>query len=181
MENLPKKVRSKKLSTRVDLTAMVSISFLLIIFFMLVGELSKPKAMEYDTAQNRGCCDCPPRHYEENRSITVMLGENNKLIYYMGILSSPIISPKEIKYGKDGIRQELLKRNKSTLEYSAALGKPGRGIIVKNGPIVIIKPSEKCNYKNLVDILDEMRIAEIKTYVIENEFTPEESKLLASK
>jgi len=174
MENLPKKVRSKKLSIRVDLTAMVSISFLLIIFFMLVGELSKPKAMEYDTAQNRGCCDCPPRHYEENRSITVMLGENNKLIYYMGILSSPIISPKEIKYGKDGIRQELLKRNKSTLEYSAALGKPGRGIIV------IIKPTKKCNFKNLVDILDEMAIANISTYAIIPEFTPEESKLLAS-
>ena len=175
MENLPKKVRSKKLSTRVDLTAMVSISFLLIIFFMVVGELSKPKAMEYDTGQDRGCCDCPPRHYGEDRSITVMLGENNKLIYYMGILSSPIIYPKEIKYGKDGIRQELLKRNKSMLEYSANLGKPGRGITV------IIKPSKKCNFKNLVDILDEMAIANIGTYAIVPEFTPEESNLLASK
>jgi biopolymer transport protein ExbD len=43
MQNLPKKVRSKKLNARVDLTAMVSISFLLIIFFMVVGELAKPK------------------------------------------------------------------------------------------------------------------------------------------
>ena len=175
MENLPKKVRSKKLNTRVDLTAMVSISFLLIIFFMLVGELSKPKAMEYDMGRDRGCCDCPPPHYGENRSITVMLGENNKLIYYVGILSSPIISPKEIKYGKEGIRQELLKRNRSVLEYSAALGKPRRGINV------IIKPSKKSNFKNLVDILDEMEIAKIDTYAIVPEFTPEESKLLASK
>lgn len=176
MQNLPKKVRSKKLSSRVDLTAMVSVSFLLIIFFMLVGELSKPKVMEYYNAEDRrGCCECPPPHHGENRSITIVLGENDKLVYYMGILSSSIVSPKKIKYGKDGIRQELLKRNKSMLEYSAALGKPGKGITV------IIKPSKKSNFKNLVEILDEMAIAKIDTYAIVNEFTPEETKLLASK
>ncbi|WP_291145724.1 ExbD/TolR family protein [Flavobacterium sp. UBA7680] len=176
MQNLPKKVRSKKLNSRVDLTAMVSVSFLLIIFFMLVGELSKPKAISLGLPdRDRACCDCPPPHYGENRSITVMLGENNKLIYYMGLLSSPIVSPKEIKYGKEGIRQELLKRNKSMLEYSAALRKPGRGITV------IIKPSKKSNFKNLIDILDEMAIANIKTYAIIPEFTPQESELLASK
>ncbi|MBF4516049.1 biopolymer transporter ExbD [Flavobacterium sp. ANB] len=173
MQNLPKKVRSKKLSTKVDLTAMVSVSFLLIIFFMVVGELSKPKVM--DLSIRNDCCDCPVPHYGENRSITIMLGENNKLIYYMGILGSPIISPKEIKYGKEGIRQELLKRNKSMLEYSAALGKPGRGITV------IIKPTKKCNFKNLVDILDEVKIANIHSYAIVPEFSPEETKLLASK
>ncbi|OMQ09175.1 biopolymer transporter ExbD [[Flexibacter] sp. ATCC 35103] len=174
MENLPKKVRSKKLNTRVDLTAMVSVSFLLIIFFMVTIELAKPKLIEYDSGQDRGCCDCQPRHYGENRSITVMLGENNKLIYYIGLLSSPIVSPKEIKYGKEGIRRELLKRKNNLLGYSSKNRKP-------ESLIVIIKPSKKSNYKNLVDILDEMAIAEIGTYAIVPEFTPEESKLLASK
>jgi len=49
-----------------------------------------------------------------------------------------------------------------------------------NGPIVIIKPSKKSNFKNLVDILDEIAIAKIEAYVIVNDFTPEESKLLTS-
>ncbi|WP_343694227.1 biopolymer transporter ExbD [Flavobacterium sp.] len=172
MKNLPKKVRSRKLNSRVDLTAMVSVSFLLIIFFMLVGELSKPKAMDlslpYDhTCGWRGGCG-------ENRSVTILLGENNQLVSYTGLLEVPIVPPKEMQYGKDGIRQELLKRNKSMLEYSAQLGKPGRGITV------IIKPSKKSNFKNLVDILDEMAIAKIDTYAIIPEFTPEETKLLAS-
>lgn len=61
------------------------------------------------------------------------------------------------------------------LEYSTTIGKP------KNGPIVIIKPSKKSNYGNLVDILDEMTIAKIDTYAIINDFTSEELKLLASK
>ncbi|MBE8724818.1 ExbD/TolR family protein [Flavobacterium hungaricum] len=173
MANFPQKVRSRKLNSKVDLTAMVSVSFLLIIFFMVVGELSKPKILSLDSPDH-GCCDCPPRHYGENRSLTVMLDNNNKIVYYMGILSSPIISPKEIKYGKEGIRQELLKNNKSYLEYSEALGKPGRGITV------IIKPTKKSNYGNLVDILDEMKITGITSYAIVPEFTPEETKLLAS-
>ena len=174
MENLPKKIRSKKLSTRVDLTAMVSVSFLLIIFFMVTVELAKPKMIDFGFPDD-GCCDCPPSNYDgENRSITVMLGENNKLIYYMGLLSSPIISPKEIKYGKDGIRKELLKRKNSLFKYSSQNAKP-------ESLTVIIKPGKKSNYGNLVDILDEMKISGINSYAIVDDFTPEETKLLASK
>ena len=47
--------------------------------------------------------------------------------------------------------------------------------------IVIIKPSKKCNYRNVVDILDEMAIVDVPTYAIVNEFTPEETKLLEGK
>jgi len=173
MQNLPKKVRSKKLSTRVDLTAMVSVSFLLIIFFMVTIELAKPKVVDLSLPDNRTIVCGPITLEGENRSITVMLGENNKLIYYIGLLSSPIVSPKEINYGKDGIRRELLKRKNSLLRY-ASKGTKLESITV------IIKPSKKSNYGNLVDILDEMKIANISTYAIVPEFTPEESKLLAS-
>ena len=174
MQNLPKKVRSKKLNTRIDLTAMVSVSFLLIIFFMVTIELSKPKAVDLSLPDNRTIVCGPITREGENRSITVMLGENNKLIYYIGLLSSPIVSPKEIKYGKDGIRRELLKRKNSLFQY-ASKGLKSESIVV------IIKPSKKSNYKNLVDILDEMTIANIGTYAIVNDFTPEESQLLALK
>ena len=44
--------------------------------------------------------------------------------------------------------------------------------------IVIIKPSKKSNYRNLVDVLDEMAITNIPTYAIVNEYSPEETKLL---
>lgn len=167
------KVRSKKQNSKVDLTAMVDLAFLLITFFMLTTSLSKPQSMDLSLPDKD---DDPTKNkdikVDENRTMTVILGENNKMIYYMGLLASPIAGPKDITYGKDGIRREVLKRKKSVLEYSAAQGKP------KNGIIVIIKPTKKSTYRNLVDMLDEMAIAGVDTYAIVPEFTPEEKKLI---
>ncbi|CAM3755561.1 ExbD/TolR family protein [Flavobacterium chungbukense] len=170
------KVRSKKQSSKVDLTAMVDLAFLLITFFMLTTSLSKPQSMDLslpDKDPNEK--DNKDTKVDENRTMTVMLGADNKMVYYMGLLATPKVGPKDITYGKDGIRRELLKQKKNVLAYSASLGKP------KNGIIVIIKPTKKSNYKNLVDILDEMAITGVDTYAIVPEFTPEETKVIDKK
>ena len=109
---------------------------------------------------------------DENRTMTLMLGENNKLVYYMGLLNNPIAGPKDMGYGKDGIRKEILSRKKTVLEYTGNKEK---------GMIVIIKPSKKSSYKNMIDILDEMVISDVPTYTIVNDFSPEEQKLLEGK
>jgi biopolymer transport protein ExbD len=166
------KVRSKKQNSKVDLTAMVDLAFLLITFFMLTTSLSKPQSMDLSLPDKDPDVKTPPVKVDENRTMTIMMGENNKLVYYMGLLASPKVGPKDIAYGKDGIRRELLKQKKEVLAYSAALGKP------KNGIIVIIKPTKKSNYRNLVDMLDEMAITGVDTYAIVPEFSPEETKLI---
>ena len=170
------KVRSKKQNSKVDLTAMVDLAFLLITFFMLTTTLSKPQSMKLgvpDKADDKE--KQQDIKVDENRTMTILLGENGKLVSYMGMISAPLAAPKDFAYGKDGIRKELLSRRQSVLEYSASKGKP------KNGIIVIIKPSKKATYRNLVDILDEMAIVDVPTYAIVNEFSPEEQKLLAAK
>ncbi|WP_264523801.1 ExbD/TolR family protein [Flavobacterium sp. N502536] len=174
MKNLPQKIRSKKLSTKIDLTAMVSVSFLLIIFFMVTIELAKPKGIDLALPDNGEITCGPIACVDINRIYTILLDDNNKIVSYSGLLSL-YENPKSIVYGENGIRKELFERNKKIKEYSTALGKP------KNGAIVIIKPSKKSNFKNLVDILDEMALAKIDTYAIVNDFTPEETKLLAAK
>jgi biopolymer transport protein ExbD len=173
------KVRSKKQNSKVDLTAMVDLAFLLITFFMLTTTLSKPQSMDLTlpdkekdpTAKNDIKVD-------ENRTITLLLGENGKLVRYMGMLEKPLVAPKDFSYGKEGIRKDLLSRMEQVKQYSTAKGKP------KDGMIVIIKPSKKSTYRNLVDILDEMAIVGVNktgSYAIVNEFTPEEVKLLEVK
>jgi biopolymer transport protein ExbD len=170
-----KKVRSKKQNSKVDLTAMVDLAFLLITFFMLTTTLSKPKAMELGLPDKEDPNDKNVDiKVDENRTMTILLGENNKLVRYVGILETPVAggAPKDFTYGKEGIRAELLKRKASVLEYTKN---------PKKGMIVIIKPGKKSNYRNLVDILDEMGIVEVPTYAIVNDFSPAELKLLEGK
>jgi hypothetical protein len=111
---------------------------------------------------------------DENRTMTILLGDNDKLVRYVGLLATPVSggAPKDFAFGKEGIRKELLTRKKLVLEYTGNKDK---------GMIVIIKPSKKSNYRNLVDILDEMAIVDVPTYAIVNEYTPEEKKLLEGK
>ena len=163
------KPRSKKLNAKVDLTAMISISFLLIIFYMVMVEINKPKAMVLGLPDDGGCgpIGCGLRF---ERVITILLDDNNKIITYQGLLEYPDDKPKTLSYGKEGIRKELLTKNKMITEQ---LGHRDRGAIV------IIKPSKNSNFGNLVSILDEMAITNIQTYNIVNYFTPGENDLLA--
>ena len=169
------KVRSKKSNSKVDLTAMVDLAFLLITFFMLTTTLSKPQSMSLGLPDKEDKPD--PKNQvkvDENRTMTILLGDNDKLVRYVGLLATPVAggAPKDFSFGKEGIRKELLSRKKLVLEYTGNKDK---------GMIVIIKPSKKSNYRNLVDILDEMAIVDVPTYAIVNEYTPEEQKLLEGK
>ena len=166
-----KKVRSKKQNSKVDLTAMVDLAFLLITFFMLTTTLSKPQSMNLGLPDKDPDKDNVDVKVDENRTMTILLGDNNKLVRFVGLLEKPVSggAPKDFEYGKDGIRKELLSRKQAVLEYTGTKEK---------GMIVIVKPSKKSNYRNLVDILDEMAIVGVPTYAIVNEFSPEESKLI---
>ncbi|MGV3696341.1 ExbD/TolR family protein [Flavobacterium sp.] len=173
---LKAKPRSKKLRSSIDFAAMVSVSFLLIIFFMLTMQLARPQAMDLGLPdKNPGCGGYGGCGLGQERVITLLLDDHNKVISYRGLLEVPDDAPKTSVYGKDGIRKEILNMAKKVNEYIAT-----RNFRSNQGAIVIIKPSKKSNYGNLVDILDEMAIAKIPTYAVVDYFTPEEQKLLAS-
>lgn len=150
------KVRSKKQSTRVDLTAMVDLAFLLITFFMLTTTLAKPQAMDLampdkDEEQDQKL------DVADDRTMTVLLGKDNKLEWYMGLIDKPLSAPEVTNYGKNGIRKAIIEKSK---EVIARTGNPKKGLFV------LIKPSDKSNYRNLVDILDEMKITNPHIYAI---------------
>ncbi|NCD70376.1 ExbD/TolR family protein [Mucilaginibacter agri] len=146
------KVRSKKASTRVDLTAMVDLAFLLITFFMLTTTLNKPQAMDLTMPDKNEKKQDDNMAVAASRTMTILLGSDDKLEWYIGEpgKSAPTVEG----YGKDGIRKTLLENSQ---KVKASTGKD---------MFVIIKPSDKSVYKNTVDILDEMAIANIQSYGI---------------
>lgn len=160
------KVRSKKQNSKVDLTAMVDLAFLLITFFMLTTSLSKPQSMDL------GMPDKNKDKTEEiliadARTLNIVIGPDDKMKAYMGQFKDPIEAPKDFSYGKEGIRKKILEKIQSV---PVTMGDPKKGLIV------LIKASKESNYKNLVDILDEMAICKVPTYAIVD-ITKEEEAL----
>lgn len=138
----------KKMPVRVDLTAMVDLAFLLITFFMLATSLSKPRSMPLAMP-----ADGPDGLVPESRSMTVCLGKNNQVLYYLGLADKPLIGPKITRSG-ESLRQALVET--------------GRKVFATTGKdmIVVLKPDDHSVYSNLVDALDELNITNVKTYAI---------------
>jgi biopolymer transport protein ExbD len=153
------KIRSKKASTRVDLTAMVDLAFLLITFFMLTTTLSKPQAMDLAMPDKDEKLD-QKLEIADDRTMTILLGSNNQIEWYMGTVDKPS-TPTTTQFGKNGIRKAILDKAKSVKSST------GKDLFI------LIKPSDKSNYRNLVDILDEMKITNTLSYGIVDITAPE--------
>src|SRR6478672_1071476 len=78
------KVRTKKQSTKVDLTAMVDLAFLLITFFMLTTSLSKPLAMDIAKPDKDEKNKDNKLELRASQTMTILLGKNDKVAWYMG-------------------------------------------------------------------------------------------------
>lgn len=159
------KVRSKKMSTRIDFTPMVDLGFLLITFFMLTTTLAKPQIMalvmpDKDVKKD----DLEP--VKESKVLTLLLGANDKVYWYEGITNPTLDST---DYSAEGLRKVILnKMDKVKAQFGMEdyedfkTKEPRKGSYLN----VLIKPTKEGKYKNLVDALDEMAITKVRYYVI---------------
>lgn len=142
------KIRSKKSSTKIDMTPMVDLAFLLLTFFMLTTTFSKPQTMEIAMPDKSEIPEDDAPKLRESDAFNIILYKKNKIKWFVGL---PTSNPKvgTTDYSKDGIRKLLIEKMKENPKY-----------------VFLIKPSDKANYKNVVDILDEMNITKTPRYAI---------------
>lgn len=122
-------------------------------FFMLTTSLSKSQAMDIA----KPVIDVPDQPYPASRTLTLILGKQDKIVWYRG------------EAGKATPQQGDFKTIHAVLaQNQEAIAKKHKKDPAKF-MIVIIKPTEKSNYKNFVDALDEMAIAKVKSYLIDDD------------
>ena len=151
--------KGKKLSTRVDLTPMVDLGFLLITFFIFTTTMSQPTAFKLFLPDDRTTPENQNKA-KESGALTILLGKDNNVFYYEGMLKDQGANFKSSNF-KD-IRDVIIQKKQST--DTADL-------------VLVIKPSDESTYKNVVDILDEMSINMIKRYALVD-ISPVEDQLV---
>lgn len=192
------KKRAKKASTRIDMTPMVDLAFLLLTFFVLTSTFSKPKTMEINFPAK------PPPGTEPmkvNNALTFILtregaGEKEDGLYwYFGQFygpnnkdGKPVTTFNRTNFSKDGLHKILLERNDPTIKElnkleerykkkeiadttykRLAIKEKGK----KEALTVLIKADDKAVYKNVIDAIDELNICNVGKYAIVDMSAPE--------
>jgi biopolymer transport protein ExbD len=140
--------KAKKLSTRVDLTPMVDLGFLLITFFIFTTTMSQPTAMKLFLPKDTEKPE-EQNKIKETGALTLMLGRDNTIFYYEGILDPNGANFKSTNYKE--VRDVIINKKRTTDPKDF---------------VVVIKPGPESTYKNTVDILDEMTINDVKRYAM---------------
>ncbi len=142
-------------STRVDLTPMVDLGFLLITFFILTTTWTEARALKFFLpADGSGTVS------GESATLTVIPGKDNKLFYYHGILNDAL------KNGGCGFTTydeqtgigAIIRAKKIALEQKKA----GHS----KDLMFIITPTANSTYRNMIDALDETTINDVKRYTV---------------
>lgn len=143
-----KKRKVRRIGVRIDMTPMVDVAFLLLTFFMLTTTFMKPQTMEINL---------PPK------DVTVPVAQSNVFILRVndeGVLYWNV--------GENPIKQTNMKelRNLFTSNSKA------------NAKMVfLLKVSRQAKYTNMVDIMDELNLANITRFSIAP-FTDEDNEEL---
>ncbi|MDB5268718.1 MAG: biopolymer transporter ExbD [Hymenobacter sp.] len=146
----PGKRRAKKMSTRIDMTPMVDLAFLLLTFFMLTTTFAKPFAMDLQMPV-KSITQTP---VAMSKAMTIILGKNHRVHYFFGLnapqdKTAAVPELKTTSFAPDGLRPALLARMRQ-----------------QPGLVVLIKPSADSKYQDMIDVLDEMNITNQQKYAL---------------
>ena len=160
--------KGKKLSTRVDLTPMVDLGFLLITFFIFTTTMSQPTAMKLLLPDDKVKPE-EQNKAKESGALTILMGADNHIYYYEGQLKPDASNFLSASYnGENSIRDVIMKKKAYVRSIAQDPNDPEHDLVV------VIKPSQYCNYKNVIDILDEMSINVVKKFAMVDIFDIEE-------
>lgn len=177
------KKRAKKQSTRVDMTPLVDLAFLLLTFFVLTSTFSKPKVLRMIFPEKLEKDNPNVKPPEIKDGLTILLTANDNIFYYTGALNKETELIRS-DYTKNGLRKLLIEKNAPLIEKLKKLQieladvKEGdtatRNRIEKQAKdeqmlsklVVLVKHDQDATYENVIDIVDEFLITQVAKYFV---------------
>lgn len=155
--------KQRKKLIRVDMTPMVDLGFLLITFFMFTTNFTKPNVMDLGLPAKDP--NPSPKRYEilPKNQVTFILGKDNRVFYHQ--------QSKE-DLNKNNLKETDFNGLNITKIISEAYNKAPK----KENFTIIIEPTDDANYKNFVDVLDNIAISKKERYGV-TDIKPWEKKV----
>lgn len=125
----------RRVKIRIDMTPMVDVAFLLLIFFMVTTVFRKPQAMEVNLPPKDSKVQVP-----ESNVLTMFVRADEKIYYRMG---TGALQSAEFN-GLVNLFQDNFKLNPEL--------------------IVLVKVSRTASYNMMVDIMDSLDLAQMKRF-----------------
>lgn len=154
--------KQKKKNVKIDMTPMVDLNFLLLMFFMFTSSFSKPNVMDLGLPAK----DPNPINehvIDDGNQITFIIGENNRIFYHQS-------------NEKDLTEAGLKETDYNSLNVSKIISEAYQKAPKKDIFTIIVKPTDDANYKNFVDMMDNISISKKERYGI-SDIKPWEKKV----
>lgn len=180
------KVRAKRHSTKIDMTPMVDLAFLLLTFFILTTTLAEEKELDIVMP-----ADGPPNPV--NNAVNLILTGDDKIFYYTGELKDDTkLTASNFKDIRDVIKEKN-ERVVTRIERYKTLHAGGNfeedSVHIKAiqkieqdpaGAVVVIKYDSLAKYRNTIDMVDEMEVCGVPSgrYAIVKKLEPAEIRML---
>ncbi len=195
------KKRAKKQSTKVDMTPLVDLAFLLLTFFVLTSTFSQPKVLRMIFPEKLNEEDLKNMKQPEVKDgITILLTRDNRVFWYRGALNEKTTVLEETDFTKNGLRKILVENNLPLLtqlrDFEKEMNKIDEKDTAKRNAVdakvkkaqfdsklvVLLKNDEEATYRNVIDVMDEFMICQIaKYFAVDEGMAPLEKKLIAQK
>jgi biopolymer transport protein ExbD len=146
-------------STRVDLTPMVDLGFLLITFFVFTSAMSRPMAMDLIEPK-----DGEEKPVPQSGAMTILLGKDHQVYYYYKKLNDGSALDQIKKTGFKEIRSLITEMNNRTALRDL---------------MYIIKSGKYATFGDHINLLDEMTICNIPNgHYAETDMTKPEAEMI---
>lgn len=149
--------RIKRHSVKTDMTPMVDLGFLLIAFFVMTTEMSRPSIAKLNMPKEGGT----PPALGESSAVTLLISADH-LYYYLGDWEKAKATG-QIKETSFSVRNGI---GNIIRERQAWLNQTNINEDGMDGLMFIIKPGENSHYGQVIDAMDEVQINGVKKYII---------------